>query len=135
MLLAAQGLVPAGEQPAFVSEWLGERKARAEKRERAIAAEQTPEAQAKAEGCTYVWLDVMEHAEWARAAYERWGFSDIGGKVLPADFLTDPPSFGMQDSPNESYYQCSSSRIASARGTSRSGWGGPPVPRPQWAGE
>ncbi|MBK8614667.1 MAG: PKD domain-containing protein [Flavobacteriales bacterium] len=39
-------------------------------------------------------------------------FSDIGGKVLPADFLTDPPSFGMQDSPNESYYQCSSSRIA-----------------------
>lgn len=48
MLLAAQGLVPAGEQPAFVSEWLGERKARAEKKERAIAAEQTPEAQAKA---------------------------------------------------------------------------------------
>ena len=40
------------------------------------------EAQAKAEGCTYVWLDVMEHAEWARAAYERWGFSDIGGKTF-----------------------------------------------------
>jgi PKD repeat protein len=39
-------------------------------------------------------------------------FSDIGGKVLPADFLTDPPSFGMQDSPNESYGFCSSSRIA-----------------------
>jgi diamine N-acetyltransferase len=30
----------------------------------------------------YVWLDVMEHAEWARAAYERWGFTDIGGKVF-----------------------------------------------------
>ncbi len=40
------------------------------------------EAQAKAEGCSYVWLDVMEHAEWARAAYERWGFADIGSKVF-----------------------------------------------------
>ena len=25
---------------------------------------------------------VMEHAEWARAAYERWGFVDIGGKTF-----------------------------------------------------
>ncbi|HOZ27931.1 MAG TPA: GNAT family N-acetyltransferase [Hyphomonadaceae bacterium] len=40
------------------------------------------EAQAKLEGCDYVWLDVMEHAEWARAAYERWGFVDIGGKTF-----------------------------------------------------
>lgn len=40
------------------------------------------EAQAKSEGCDYVWLDVMEHAEWARAAYARWGFADIGGKVF-----------------------------------------------------
>jgi len=40
------------------------------------------EAQAKSEGCDYVWLDVMEHAEWARAAYERWGFTDIGGKTF-----------------------------------------------------
>jgi diamine N-acetyltransferase len=40
------------------------------------------EAQAKSEGCTYIWLDVMEHAEWARAAYERWGFKDIGGKTF-----------------------------------------------------
>lgn len=40
------------------------------------------EAQAKAEGLGYVWLDVMEHAEWARAAYERWGFTDIGGKTF-----------------------------------------------------
>ncbi|MEQ1610155.1 MAG: GNAT family N-acetyltransferase [Hyphomonadaceae bacterium] len=40
------------------------------------------EAQAKAEGCAYVWLDVMEHAEWARAAYARWGFTDIGAKTF-----------------------------------------------------
>jgi GNAT superfamily N-acetyltransferase len=40
------------------------------------------EAQAKAEGCTYVWLDVMEHADWARAAYERWGFTDIGEQTF-----------------------------------------------------
>ncbi|MDP3736470.1 MAG: GNAT family N-acetyltransferase [Hyphomonadaceae bacterium] len=40
------------------------------------------EAQAKSEGCDYIWLDVMEHAEWARAAYARWGFTDIGGKVF-----------------------------------------------------
>jgi diamine N-acetyltransferase len=40
------------------------------------------ESQAKSEGCTYVWLDVMEFAEWARAAYERWGFSDVGGKTF-----------------------------------------------------
>jgi GNAT superfamily N-acetyltransferase len=40
------------------------------------------ETQAKAEGCDHVWLEVMEHAEWARAAYARWGFSDIGGRVF-----------------------------------------------------
>jgi GNAT superfamily N-acetyltransferase len=40
------------------------------------------EAQARAEGCDYVWLDVMEHAEWARAAYARWGFVDVGGKTF-----------------------------------------------------
>jgi GNAT superfamily N-acetyltransferase len=40
------------------------------------------ERQARDEGCDYVWLDVMEHAAWARAAYERWGFSDIGGKTF-----------------------------------------------------
>ena len=40
------------------------------------------EAQAKSEGCDYLWLDVMEHAEWARAAYARWGFTDIGGKLF-----------------------------------------------------
>jgi len=39
-------------------------------------------------------------------------FSDIGGKVLPPDFLTQPQGFGIQDSPNESYGFCSSSRIA-----------------------
>ncbi len=40
------------------------------------------ESQAKADGCSYLWLDVMEHAEWARAAYERWGFTDIGGQTF-----------------------------------------------------
>jgi GNAT superfamily N-acetyltransferase len=40
------------------------------------------EGQARSEGCDYVWLDVMEHAEWARAAYARWGFADIGGRVF-----------------------------------------------------
>lgn len=39
-------------------------------------------AEAIANGCEYVWLDVMEHAEWARAAYERWGFTDIGGTLF-----------------------------------------------------
>ena len=36
--------------------------------------------QARAEGAAYIWLDVMAHAPWARSAYERWGFTDIGGK-------------------------------------------------------
>jgi diamine N-acetyltransferase len=40
------------------------------------------EKQAREDGCDHVWLDVMEHAEWARAAYERWGFSEIGGKTF-----------------------------------------------------
>lgn len=40
------------------------------------------EGQARAEGCSHVWLDVMEHAEWARAAYARWGFEDVGGKIF-----------------------------------------------------
>jgi GNAT superfamily N-acetyltransferase len=40
------------------------------------------EAQARAEGLSYLWLDVMEHAEWARAAYERWGFRDVGSKTF-----------------------------------------------------
>jgi GNAT superfamily N-acetyltransferase len=40
------------------------------------------ESQAKAEGCSHLWLDVMEHAEWAIAAYQRWGFADIGGKTF-----------------------------------------------------
>ena len=36
------------------------------------------EEQAREEGLDHVWLDVMEHAHWARAAYARWGFTDIG---------------------------------------------------------
>lgn len=39
-------------------------------------------------------------------------FSDIDGKVMPANVNTDPPSFPMAFDPNESYYNCSSSRIA-----------------------
>lgn len=38
--------------------------------------------EARANGCAYLWLDVMEHAEWAIAAYERWGFADIGGTTF-----------------------------------------------------
>ena len=41
------------------------------------------EAQAKSEGVAYLWLDVMEHAHWARAAYARWGFLDIGAQAFP----------------------------------------------------
>lgn len=40
------------------------------------------EAQARSEGAAYIWLDVMAHAPWARAAYERWGFIDTGGKTF-----------------------------------------------------
>lgn len=40
------------------------------------------EAQAREEGLTHVWLDVMEHAQWARAAYARWGFVDIGAHAF-----------------------------------------------------
>ena len=39
-------------------------------------------------------------------------FSDINGKVMPESFDVDPPSFPMSFDPNESYYNCSSSRIA-----------------------
>lgn len=40
------------------------------------------EAQARAEGARYIWLDVMAHAPWARDAYARWGFVDTGGKTF-----------------------------------------------------
>ncbi len=39
-------------------------------------------------------------------------FSDINGKVMPENFNVDPPSLPMSFDPNESYYNCSSSRIA-----------------------
>lgn len=39
-------------------------------------------------------------------------FSDINGKVMPENINVDPPSFPMSFDPNESYYNCSSSRIA-----------------------
>lgn len=38
------------------------------------------EAEARASGAAYLWLDVMSHAPWARAAYDRWGFRDVGSK-------------------------------------------------------
>ncbi len=48
MLLAAQGNVPAAEQPAFVSEWLAKRVERAEKKLLKVEAERTPEQLEKA---------------------------------------------------------------------------------------
>lgn len=33
---------------------------------------------ARAEGYDHAWLDVMAQADWAVAAYRRWGFGDIG---------------------------------------------------------
>jgi ribosomal protein S18 acetylase RimI-like enzyme len=37
--------------------------------------------EAVAEGCSHVWLQVMASADWARRAYVRWGFVEIGGTV------------------------------------------------------
>jgi diamine N-acetyltransferase len=31
-------------------------------------------------GATYLWLDAMVSADWARIAYARWGFSEIGAR-------------------------------------------------------
>ncbi len=38
--------------------------------------------QARAEGYDHVWLDVMAQADWAVAAYRRWGFAEIGQKMF-----------------------------------------------------
>lgn len=40
------------------------------------------EAEARAAGAAYLWLDSMERAEWAWRAYERWGFVRIGEITL-----------------------------------------------------
>lgn len=40
------------------------------------------EAEARAAGAAYLWLDSMERAEWAWRAYERWGFVRIGDITL-----------------------------------------------------
>lgn len=48
MLLSAQGSLPAGEQPAFVSEWMAKRQERAEKKQQRVEAERTPEQLEKA---------------------------------------------------------------------------------------
>jgi len=34
--------------------------------------------EAAAAGCAYVWLHVLAAADWARRAYVRWGFSELG---------------------------------------------------------
>jgi len=35
--------------------------------------------QAAVEGLSPVWLDVMASADWARRAYVKWGFRELGG--------------------------------------------------------
>jgi diamine N-acetyltransferase len=35
--------------------------------------------QAALEGLSHVWLDVMASAGWARRAYAKWGFRELGG--------------------------------------------------------
>jgi diamine N-acetyltransferase len=40
------------------------------------------EAEARASGAAYLWLDSMERAEWAWRAYEKWGFVRIGEIIL-----------------------------------------------------
>jgi diamine N-acetyltransferase len=40
------------------------------------------EAEARAAGAAYLWLDSMARAEWAWRTYERWGFVRIGEIVL-----------------------------------------------------
>lgn len=40
------------------------------------------EAEARAAGAVYLWLDSMERAAWAWRAYERWGFVRIGEVTL-----------------------------------------------------
>lgn len=40
------------------------------------------EAEARAAGAAYLWLDSMARAEWAWRAYERWGFVTVGDIAL-----------------------------------------------------
>jgi diamine N-acetyltransferase len=37
---------------------------------------------AEGEGLSHVWLDVMASADWARRAYVKWGFREIGGGIF-----------------------------------------------------
>ncbi|SDR12816.1 Ribosomal protein S18 acetylase RimI [Rhizobiales bacterium GAS113] len=39
-------------------------------------------AEAVDENLTHVWLDVMASADWARSAYLKWGFAELGSKVF-----------------------------------------------------
>ena len=39
-------------------------------------------ARARRDGHDHVWLDVMAQADWAVAAYRRWGFAEIGRRMF-----------------------------------------------------
>ncbi len=41
------------------------------------------EEEAKKRGVQYVWLDAMDSADKAKAAYQKWGFSEIGRSRFP----------------------------------------------------
>jgi diamine N-acetyltransferase len=47
------------------------------------------EAEARAAGATYLWLDSMARAEWAWRAYEQWGFVRIGEIILDNGLKAD----------------------------------------------
>jgi GNAT superfamily N-acetyltransferase len=48
--------------------------------------------QAHDERLTHIWLDVMASADWARRAYLKWGFSELGSK-----FFDKPVKAGQND--------------------------------------
>jgi diamine N-acetyltransferase len=47
------------------------------------------EAEARAGGAKYLWLDAMERAQWAWRSYERWGFVRIGEMTLDNGLKAD----------------------------------------------
>ena len=48
--------------------------------------------QAHDESLTHIWLDVMASADWARRAYLKWGFSELGSR-----FFNRPVKAGQND--------------------------------------
>jgi diamine N-acetyltransferase len=48
--------------------------------------------QAHGESLTHIWLDVMASADWARRAYLKWGFSELGSR-----FFNRPVKAGQND--------------------------------------